>query len=161
MRYLSRLAVLLLVVAPNLSVEAQGDTGCRCCDTTTESKVALADVVFVGRVVEAEYRWSLINWAYASARNLVRFDGGRWMAPKTKRTATLLVRDTLKGEVRDEWTIHAFPTDGWCGVEFEVGEEYLVFGGKRGVQMWSGKCMGSRTFDATSDDLEHLRVAMH
>ncbi len=160
MRYLSSGAGIVL--ACSLVVGTNADTGCRCCETMTDIRAArAADVVFVGAVVEAEYRWSLINWGYAEARNLFRFDGGRFNAPKTKRSAKLVVSETLKGEVRDDWMIHTLPTSGWCGVDFEVGEKYLVFASRRGMQVWSGQCMGSRRLDIASETVEKLRRALH
>ena len=160
MRCSPRIVGLLLVLAFSLVVETEAD--CRCCRTTTDHVAAqAADVVFVGTVVEAQYRWSLVNWAYAKVRNLVRFDGGSWIAPKTKRTATLVVDETLRGQVRERWTIHTLPTAGWCGVEFEVGEEYLIFGNKRGLQMWSGQCEGTRALESPSETLDPLRMPVH
>jgi hypothetical protein len=78
MHHVSRLASFVVVAAFDLFINAQGGSDCRCCSEIADVD---ADVVFVGQVIEAEYRWSLVNWAYTKVRNLVRFDGGRWVAP--------------------------------------------------------------------------------
>ena len=161
MSHLSRRFGAMLIAACCFTISStNAASDCRCCVSVTAVEAAeSADLVFVGEVVEAEYRWSLINWAHTRMRNLFRFDGGRFIAPRTKRTATLAVTATLNGELLENQTIHTLPTSKWCGVDFQIGEKYLVYANRRGLQMWAGQCTRTRKIEAATEDLEELRLA--
>ena len=120
MRLLATVTLVLLSSAAGVWAE------CRCCDNLTpEEAMARADVVLVGTVTDAEWRWNVLNWTTAQVRNWFRVDGGYYIAPRVKRAAKLSVGTVLKGEVPPEVTVHTYPSGGWCGLDLEVGQTYL------------------------------------
>ncbi len=141
--------VLLVVLLGGVDVWAQ----CYCGDhPTPERAFADSDAVFVGTVTDAEWQWNVVNWTTTQMRNWLRVDGGHYIAPSSHLVATMAIEAVIKGEVPEKVTVHTYPPDNWCGVDFKLGEKYLVYAtrdARNGWQLWSGRC-------SRSDDAEKL-----
>ncbi len=135
--------VTLLILASCTGAWAQ----CRCCVYPSLAEaIVRSDAVFVGTVTDVEWQWNVVNWTTTQIRNWFRFDGGSYVAPRSHLAATVSIATVIKGQVPQEVTVHTYPSGGWCGVDFQRGESYLVYAVRDGWQLWSGRC--SRSGDA-------------
>jgi hypothetical protein len=132
---------------------------CRCCsDPKAGTASERWDAVFVGVVTEVELEWNVANWAATQVRNFFRTDGGHSIAPKSKVRATLSVLEVIKGSDRRVRTVSSYPAGGWCGLEFEVGKTYLVYGSNRNLGLWTGKCSASR--EVGDEEIDTIKRAV-
>lgn len=149
-------AITLVLLFSGAGVRAQY----RCGDNpTAEEAVVHSDAVFVGTVADVEWRWNALNWSTAQVRNWFRWDGGYYIAPGSKLTATLSVETAIKGQVPEEVTVHTYPSGRWCGLDFQIGNTYLVYAHRNGWQLWSGSCARSGDADDLAREIEAIKRA--
>lgn len=155
MRTFFVLAVLFLLSAPALAAEAPA---CQCTEKALDQRIAAADAVFAGAVVEIR-----------ESKDFRRF-------PKADPpvVVTLKVDEAYKGvKGKESFQLHTSLTRHTCtGHPFEVGKMYLVFAYKRadmahdftalyrfpaGTYDVGGLCGGTKLFEKAGQDLKSLK----
>ena len=95
---------------------------------TVEEEVKHADAVFVGTVLSKQ----LITLTDSTILKMFPNDTTMRNSPISKMTIArydLLVQDIYKGKItRDTLTIFTGLGDGDCGIKFEIGKKYIVYG---------------------------------
>ncbi len=146
--------VTLLMLAGGADARAQ----CRCCDyPSPEEAIVDSGAIFIGVVTDVEWQWNVMNWTTTQIRNWFRFDGGRYVAPRSHRVATLYIETVIKGQLSEEVTVHTYPSGKWCGVDFQRGKRYLVYGTRNGWQLWSGHCSRSGDAEEMAGEIEMIK----
>ena len=126
--------VLALMVPLTMVVTARDALACSCAPSELSAQVDRSDVVFSGPVI---------------AREVADADPA---VPSGEQVAWIFGVDHVhKGTAREPQTVISAGSEASCGVEFEVGMTYLVFGTQRpgeAGQVSTGLCSGTRLLSA-------------
>jgi hypothetical protein len=127
--YGARVALMVVVFAPLvLAIHASPALACQCVPQTSLHHLALADVVFSGRLSEIDGP-PPDRLTYSSIDPVdYRFDVDR----------------VLKGDVPVNATVRSVVSGGSCGLEdMSVGDRYTVFAVARDGSLVTGLCSGT------------------
>ena len=98
-----------------------------------EEAYEMADVVFSGEVTNVILDWN----------NLIK-------------EVSIDVYDVWKGSIGSQIIILTGIDDGICGYNFQVNEEYLIYGNYSGDYIWTNICTRTNLLDYASEDLDYL-----
>ena len=98
-----------------------------------EDAYNMADVVFSGQVTTIVDDWN----------NLLK-------------EVSIDVYDVWKGTIQFQILILTGIDDGICGYNFEVNEEYLIYGNYSGDFVWTNICTRTNLLENSEEDLEYL-----
>ncbi len=98
-----------------------------------EDAYEMADVVFSGEVTNVIEDWN----------NLIK-------------EVSIDVYDVWKGSIGSQIIILTGIDDGICGYNFQVNEEYLIYGNYSGDYIWTNICTRTNLLDYASEDLDYL-----
>jgi hypothetical protein len=123
---MKKLTVLLI---PFLALKWSGLIACTCIgERTVKEEIKLSDVIVTGKIISRDYITLLDSEA-------VEFSGRENASPSdypiTVARYKLLIYSSYKGKkVADTLEVYTGTGHGDCGVSFEVGKEYIVYGQK-------------------------------
>ena len=98
-----------------------------------EDAYSSADVVFSGQVTNIVEDWN----------NLLK-------------EVSIDVYDVWKGTIQNQVIIFTGIDDGICGYNFEVNEEYLIYGNYSGDFIWTNICTRTNLLENAEEDLDYL-----
>ncbi len=98
-----------------------------------EEAYEMADVVFSGEVTNVILDWN----------NLIK-------------EVSIDVYDVWKGSIGSQIIILTGIDDGICGYNFQINEEYLIYGNYSGDYIWTNICTRTNLLDYASEDLDYL-----
>jgi len=98
-----------------------------------EDAYSSADVVFSGQVTNIIEDWN----------NLLK-------------EVSIDVYDVWKGTIQNQVIILTGIDDGICGYNFEVNEEYLIYGNYSGDFIWTNICTRTNLLENAEEDLDYL-----
>ena len=128
----SLIAICTLSIVLGLS---QAALACLCGALTTEGAFASADVVFVGKVIKiAHAKEAGVGMLVKESGTLQTLKVPRWeKSVSSARIVTLEISEPFKGTSNQtiEVLTSVYDGGGTCGVNFRMGESYLVFAYKR------------------------------
>lgn len=138
-------------------------TACSCEGRSkVRDEIKNSDVLFVGAILDQENR--IIEGPPIMRASIA--DGKKKMLPTSHQTIRyrLLIESVYKGKIsRDTITIISGEGGGDCGIVFEVGEKYIVYGRKRSFfgrpieknAYWTDICTRTTRYDKSEvDDIE-------
>jgi hypothetical protein len=138
-------------------------TACSCVGRSeVRDEIKNSDVVFVGTILDQENR--IIEGSPTIRTSMA--DGKKKMLPNSRQTIRyrLLIESVYKGKIsRDIVTIISGEGGGDCGIVFEVGEKYIVYGTKKSFfgrpieknAYWTDICTRTTRYDKSEiDDIE-------
>ena len=98
-----------------------------------EDAYNMADVVFSGEVTNIIEDWN----------NLFK-------------EVSIDVYDVWKGSIDNQIIILTGIDDGICGYNFQINEEYLIYGNYSGDYIWTNMCTRTNLLEYASEDLDYL-----
>ena len=106
---------------------------CDCAPPSPEEAYIMVDAVFSGQVTEIVEDWTNLNIAI-----------------------TLDVFNVWKGSLDDPITILTGIDDGICGYNFQLDQEYLIYGYFSGIFLWTNICTRTNLLFNAEEDLNYL-----
>jgi hypothetical protein len=150
-----------LIVAAMI-VAAVDVQACSCSRPSAAEQFASADLAFAGEVVDVEDRYHFFRRLWWSVLALLDRDPFMELSDYETYTGlefTFAVERTWRGPASKTIRVVTGRGGGDCGVPFERGKRYLVYGYKSAHGEWhTNICTRTRPADAAAEDLAFLNA---